>query len=54
MKITIDYDGRERLMRFGEIWVVDETDCFRPDFIDKMEIGFRITAPYLGAVLQRR
>jgi len=27
----------ERLERIGEVWIVDETDCFRLDCIEKME-----------------
>ena len=27
----------ERLGRIGEVWIVDETGCFRLDFIKKME-----------------
>ena len=36
----------ERLERLGEVWIVDETDCFGLDFIEKMERGFRSTASY--------
>ena len=44
----------ERLERIGEVWTVGETDCFRLDFIEKMEKRFRGTAPDTGAVLKRR
>ena len=40
--------------RIGEVWIVDETDCFRYDFIEKMERRFRSTALVMGAVLKKR
>ena len=27
----------ERLERIGAVWIVDETDCFRLNFIEKVE-----------------
>ena len=45
---------RERMERIGEVWIVNETDCFRLDFIKKMERRFTSTAPDMGAVLNRR
>ena len=45
---------RERMERIGEVWIVNETDCFRLDFIEKMERRFRSTTPDMGAVLNRR
>ena len=44
----------ESLERIGEVWIVDETDCFRLDFIEKMERRFRSNTPAIGAVLKRR
>ena len=43
----------ERLERLGEVWIVDETDCFGLDFIEEMERRFRSTTPEIGAVLER-
>ena len=37
-----------------EAWIIDETDCFRLDFFEKMEKRFRSTASDMGAVLKRR
>ena len=42
----------EKLKRTGEVWIVDETDWFRLDFVMKMERRFRSTAPDMGAVLK--
>ena len=44
----------ERLERIGEVSIVDETDFFRLDFIERMERRFRSTTPDMGAVLKRR
>ena len=44
----------ERDCREFEVWIVDETDCFRLDFIKKMDRGFRSAVPDMGAVLKRR
>ena len=44
----------KRLERIGEVWIVNEMDCFRLDFIEKIERRFGITTPDLGAVLKRR
>ena len=44
----------ERLERVGEVWIVDETDCFRFDSIKKMERRFRSTTLDMEAVLKRR
>ena len=41
----------ERLKRICEVWIVDETNCSRLDFIEKMERRFRSTVPDMGAVL---
>ena len=61
MKISIE-SGRicnqmmmgETRERIGEVWIVDETDCFRFDFVEKMERRFRSTTPDMRAVLKRR
>ena len=44
----------ERLERIDEVWIVDETDFFRLDFIEKMERRFRSNTPDMGTVLKRR
>ena len=44
----------ERLKRTGEAWIVDETDCFRLDFVEKMEKRVSSTTSNMGVVLQRR
>ena len=44
----------ERLGRIGEVWIIDETDCFRLDFIEKTERRFRSTVTDMGAALKRR
>ena len=44
----------ERLERIGEVWIVDETDYCRWDFIERIEKRFRSTTPDMGAVLKRR
>ena len=44
----------ERMLRIGEVWIVDETDSFRLDSVKKMEKRFRSTTPDMRAVLQRR
>ena len=41
----------EKLYRIGEVWIVDETDGFRLNFVQKMERRFRSTTPDMGAVL---
>ena len=43
----------ERLERTDEVWISDETDCFRLDFIEKMERRFRSTTLDMGAVFKR-
>ena len=53
-KISNQTTMGERLVRLGEGWILDETDCFGMDFIEKMERRFRSTAPDMGAVLKRR
>ena len=53
-KICNQTTMEERVERIGEVWIVDETDCFRLDFIEKMERRFRITTPDMGAVLKSR
>ena len=44
----------EGLERNGGVWIFDEMDCFRLDFIEKMERRFRITTPDMVAVLKGR
>ena len=44
----------ETLERISEVWIVDETNCLRLHFIDKMEKRFRSTTSDMGAVLKRR
>ena len=44
----------ERLERFGEVWIADETDWFRWDFFETLERRFRSTTPDMGAELKRR
>ena len=44
----------ERLERLGEIWIVDEMDCFGFDFTDEEERRSRSTAQDMGVVLERR
>ena len=44
----------ERLEKIGEVWIVDETDYFRLDFIEKMDRRIRNTTPDMRAVLKRR
>ena len=41
----------ERRKRIGEVSIIDETDCFKLDFVAKMERRFRSTAPDMEAVL---
>ena len=41
-------------MRTSEVRIVDETNCFRLDFIEKMERRFWSTAPDMGTVLKRK
>ena len=53
-KICNQTTMRERLERIGEVWFVNEKDCFRLDFVEKMERRFRSTTPDMGAVLKRR
>ena len=43
-----------KLERTGEVWIVNETDCFRLDVTERMERRFRSTTPDMRAVLQRR
>ena len=35
-KICNQTTMRERLERFGEVWIIDETDGFRLDFVKQM------------------
>ena len=44
----------ERLERINEVGIVIEMDCFRVDFITKMERRVRSPTPDMGAVLKRR
>ena len=41
----------KRLERFGEVRIIDETNGFGLDFVEKTESGFWSTAPDVGAVL---
>ena len=41
----------KRLDRFGEVVIVDETNDFGLDFVEKTESGFWSTTPGMGAVL---
>ena len=41
----------KRLERFGEVRIIDETNGFRLDFLEKTESRFWSTAPDVGAVL---
>ena len=43
----------ERLQRISEVWIVDETDSFRLDSVNKME-RFRSTTLDMRVVLERR
>ena len=40
-----------RLQRFGEVRIVDETNGFGLDFVEKTESRFWSTTPDVGAVL---
>ena len=55
-KKGFDQDNQlhQRLERIGEVWIINETDCFRLEFIEKMERRFRSTTPDMGTVLKRR
>ena len=44
----------ERLSGFGKVRIVEETDDFRLDLVEKTERRFRSTTPEMKAVLQRR
>ena len=41
----------ERLERFGEVRIIDETNGFGLDFVKKTERGSWSTTPEVGAVL---
>ena len=41
----------KRLERFGEVRIIDETNGFELDFVEKTGSRFWSTAPYMGAVL---
>ena len=41
----------KRLERFGEVRIIDETNGFGLDFVEKTEIRFWSTIPDVGAVL---
>ena len=41
----------KRLERFGEVRIIDETNGFGLDFVEKTESGFWSTTPDVGAVL---
>jgi len=43
----------ERLERIGDVWIVDEMDCFSLELIEKMESRFRSTTPDKGTVPKR-
>jgi len=53
-KISNQMTMGESLERIGEVWIVDETDYCRWDFIERIEKRFRSTTPDMGAVLKRR
>ena len=44
----------KRLERFGEVRIIDETNGFGLDFLEKTESRFWSTTPDVGAVLSRR
>ena len=44
----------ERMERIGEVWIVDERDCLRVDFIEKMEGRFREHHPRYGSSTQEK
>ena len=41
----------KRLERFGEVRIIDETNGFGLDFVEKIESRFLSTTPDVGAVL---
>ena len=41
----------KRLERFGEVRIIDETNGFGLDIVEKTESGFWSTIPDVGAVL---
>ena len=41
----------KRLERFGEVRIIDETNGFGLDFVEKTESRFSSTTPDVGAVL---
>ena len=43
----------KRLERFGEVRIIDETNGFGLDFVEKTESRFWSTTPDVGAVRQR-
>ena len=48
------WGGGGGLERFGEVRIVDETNGFGLDFVEKTESGFWSTTPNMGAILLRR
>ena len=44
----------KRLERFGEVRIIDETNGFGLDFVQKTESRFWSTTPDVGVVLSRR
>ena len=40
---------KKRLERFGEVRIIDETNCFGLDFVMKTESGFLNTTPRRGS-----
>ena len=53
-KISNQMTMGERLVRIGEVWIVDEMDCFRLDFIKKMARRIRSTTPRYGSSTQEK
>ena len=47
-KICNQTTMRKRLERFCEIWIVDKTDGFRLNFIEKEERRFKIRVDYVA------
>ena len=44
----------KRLERFGEVRIIDETNGFGVDFVEKTESRFWSTTPDVGAVLSEQ
>ena len=50
-KISNQTTMGKRLERFGEVRIIDETNGFGLDFVEKTESRFWSTTPDVGAVL---